>query len=114
LVLVILLTGLRKLRLSLEDFPKNHNLILIGQPSLLSNLHLGVNDDIKSRVTFSVVVPRLNPDHIRGFILAQLDAVSLAHNAFSEEALALRRLLRRRPPASHPQSLPGLFARSRA
>ena len=54
---------------------------MIGQPSLLSNLHLGVNEDIKSRVTFSVVVPRLNPDQIRSFILA--------HNAFSEEALAL-------------------------
>jgi len=83
------MTCLRKLRLLLEDFPKNHNLILIGQPSLLSNLHLGVNEDIKSRVTFSVVVPRLNPDQVQQFILAQLDAVSLAHNTFSEEALAL-------------------------
>ncbi len=29
--------NLRKLRLLLEDFPKNHNLILIGQPVLLTN-----------------------------------------------------------------------------
>jgi len=31
--------GLRKLRLLLEDFPKNHNLILIGQPSLLTSCY---------------------------------------------------------------------------
>jgi MSHA biogenesis protein MshM len=81
--------GLRKLRLLLEDFPKNHNLILIGQPTLLTNLHLSVNDDIKSRVTYSVVVPKLNPDQIEDFIKAQLDAVALAHSSFTEEALAL-------------------------
>jgi len=28
--------NLRKLRLLLEDFPKNHNLILIGQVEMLS------------------------------------------------------------------------------
>ena len=28
---------LRKLRLLFEDFPKNHNLILIGQPPLLNH-----------------------------------------------------------------------------
>ena len=47
--------NLRKLRLLLEDFPKNHNLILIGQVELLSNLDLAVNQDIKSRVTYSVI-----------------------------------------------------------
>jgi MSHA biogenesis protein MshM len=35
-----------------EDFPKNHNLVLIGRPNLLANLDLGVNHDIKSRVTY--------------------------------------------------------------
>ena len=30
--------NLRRLRLLLEDFPKNHNLILIGQPVLLADL----------------------------------------------------------------------------
>ncbi len=81
--------GLRKLRLLFEDFPKNHNLILIGQPSLMTNLHLSVNQDIKSRVTFSVVIPTLNPDQIVAFLLGELDHVGLPHQTFSEEALAL-------------------------
>jgi hypothetical protein len=59
------LANLRKLRLLFEDFPKNHNLILIGRPSLLADLDLGVNQDIKSRVTYSVVTKRLNADHQR-------------------------------------------------
>jgi len=29
------LANLRKLRLLFEDFPKNHNLVLIGRPNLL-------------------------------------------------------------------------------
>ncbi|MFC1461356.1 ExeA family protein [Verrucomicrobiota bacterium] len=80
---------LRKLRLLFEDFPKNHNLILIGQPSLLQNINLSVNEDIKSRVTYSVVVAKLNPDDIERFILDQMDKVKLGHNIFSEEALDL-------------------------
>ncbi len=80
---------LRKLRLLFEDFPKNHNLILIGQPNLMSNIHLTVNEDIKSRVTFSVVMPKLNPDDVTSFILDQLDQAGLGHNTFSEEAIAL-------------------------
>jgi len=80
---------LRKLRLLLEDFPKNHNLVLIGQPSLLSKINLTVNDDIKSRVTYSVLLPKLNPDQIRSFILDQLDKVRLAHKTFTPEALDL-------------------------
>jgi len=32
--------------------PKNHNLILIGQPALLSNLALNVNQDIKAVLLF--------------------------------------------------------------
>ena len=35
--------SLRKLRLLLEDFPKNHNLILVGQVELLANLDLAIN-----------------------------------------------------------------------
>jgi type II secretory pathway predicted ATPase ExeA len=80
---------LRKLRLLFEDFPKNHNLILIGQPSLLSSLSLSVNQDIKSRITYSVVFQRLNPDQCLEFILDQLDRCGLGHNTFSEEALKL-------------------------
>jgi type II secretory pathway predicted ATPase ExeA len=80
---------LRKLRLLLEDFPKNHNLILIGQPSLLNNITVKVNEDIKSRVTYSTIMRKLNPDDMEGFILSQLDKVGLGYNTFSEEALKL-------------------------
>jgi len=81
--------SLRKLRLLFEDFPKNHNLILIAQPSLLSKLSLTLNEDIKSRVTYSVVIPKLTPDDTAAFIRRELDAVRLAHNTFSEDALDL-------------------------
>jgi type II secretory pathway predicted ATPase ExeA len=80
---------LRKLRLLFEDFPKNHNVILIGQPSLLNNISLSVNSDIKSRVTFSSIIRKLNPDDTKDFILAQLDKVKLGHNTFTEDALDL-------------------------
>jgi MSHA biogenesis protein MshM len=83
------MANLRKLRLLLEDFPKNHNLILIGQPSLLAALDLGVNQDVKSRVTYSVVAKRLNADDLRGFILRQLDRAGLGHNTFTQSALDL-------------------------
>ena len=59
----------RKLRLLFEDFPKNHNLILIGRPNLLANLDLGVNQDIKSRITYSVITKRLNADDMTDFML---------------------------------------------
>jgi len=80
---------LRKLRLLFEDFPKTHNLVLIAQTSLMHKLHLTVNEDIRSRITYSVKVPRLNPDEIRAFIFAQLDRIKLAHSTFSEEAIEL-------------------------
>jgi MSHA biogenesis protein MshM len=80
---------LRRLRLLLEDFPKNHNLILVGHPELLSNMSLKVNDDLKSRVTYSVVLKKLVSDDMAAFILSQLDKAGLGHNLFTEEALAL-------------------------
>jgi MSHA biogenesis protein MshM len=80
---------LRKLRLMFEEFPKNHNLILIGQPALLVNMSLKVHEDIKSRITYSTVLKKINPDDMESFILAQLDAVGLGHNTFTEEAVAL-------------------------
>lgn len=81
--------NLRKLRLLFEDFPKNHNLILVGQPVLLANLDLAVNLDLKSRVTYSVITRRLHDDAMRGFIHRQLDAIGLAHNTFSAGATEL-------------------------
>jgi len=83
------LANLRKLRLLFEDFPKNHNLVLIGQPSLLAALDLGVNQDIKSRVTYSVIAKRLGPDSMRDFILRELDRAGLGHNTFSRPAVDL-------------------------
>ena len=80
---------LRRLRLMFEDFPKNNNLILIGQPMLLNKLSLSVNEDIKSRVTYSRIFKPLNPDTVREFIFSQLDQVKLQHNVFTEDALEL-------------------------
>jgi MSHA biogenesis protein MshM len=83
------LANLRKLRLLFEDFPKNHNLVLIGRPNLLAALDLGVNQDIKSRVTYSVITKRLNTDDLRDFILRELDRVGLPHNTFTRPAVDL-------------------------
>jgi MSHA biogenesis protein MshM len=83
------LANLRKLRLLFEDFPKNHNLVLLGRPSLLAALDLGVNHDIKSRVTYSVITKRLDPDAMRDFILRELDRAGLGHNTFTQPAIDL-------------------------
>ena len=81
--------ALRKLRLLFEDFPKNHNLVLVAQPHLLSKLSLTVNEDIKSRITYSVLVPKLAPEDTEHFVHAELDRVALAHSTFTPEALSL-------------------------
>lgn len=83
------ISTLRRLRLLFEDFPKNHNVILIGQPELLNNINLTVNQDIKSRVTYSTITKRLNPDDMKAFILSELDRIKLGHNTFTEDALDL-------------------------
>lgn len=80
---------LRRLRLLFEDFPKNHNLILVAQPELLTRLALTPNEDLRSRVTYSVLMPKLAPDDVAAFIRAELDRTGLAHSAFTEDALAL-------------------------
>ena len=63
------MTATQSHALLFEDFPKNHNLVLIGRPSLLAALDLTVNHDIKSRVTYSVITKRLGPDAMRDFLL---------------------------------------------
>ncbi len=80
---------LRRLRLLFEDFPKNHNLVLVAQPGLLTSLALTPNHDIQSRVTYSVLVPRLAADDVDRFIRRELDAVALPHATFTPEALGL-------------------------
>jgi type II secretory pathway predicted ATPase ExeA len=81
--------SLRKLRLLFEDFPRTHNLVLIGQPHLLHTLSLTVNEEIRSRVTYSALLPRLAPDDLEAFLLGQLDRAGLGHNVFTADALAL-------------------------
>ena len=81
--------SLRKLRLLFEDFPRSHNLVLIGQPPLLQSLALSINEEIRSRVTYSVVLPRLAPEAIEAFILAEFDRAGLGHHTFTQDALAL-------------------------
>jgi MSHA biogenesis protein MshM len=80
---------LRKLRLLFEDFPRSHNLVLIGQLPLLQTLSLTINEEIRSRVTYSTLMPRLSPEDTQAFILAQFDRAGLGHNVFTQDALAL-------------------------
>lgn len=81
--------ALRKLRLLLEDFPKNHNLILIGQPELNTTLQMRINYDLKSRVTYSAKLDQLSNKDLIDFIYGQLDRVGLPHHTFTDEALNL-------------------------
>ena len=80
---------LRRLRLLFEDFPASHNLVLIGQPQLMQSLALTINEEIRSRITYSVVMPRLAPEMIEQFLINQMDRAGLGHNTFTAEALAL-------------------------
>lgn len=81
--------SLRRLRLLFEDFPKNHNLVLLAQPELLQKLSLSPNEDLQSRVTYSVLLEKLVPDDLHRFILAELDKVALSHATFTADALGL-------------------------
>lgn len=80
---------LRKLRLMFDRFPPNHNLILFAQSDLLYHLSLRVNDDIKSRLSYSQVLYPLNDEDIAAFIETELDTVRLSQNTFDASALAL-------------------------
>ncbi len=80
---------IRKLRLLFAEFPKNHNLILIGQPELLNKMMLRVNEDIRSRVTYSVIIKPLNIEQIQEFIFNQLDKITLSRSTLHEDALNL-------------------------
>ncbi|MFO0570257.1 MAG: hypothetical protein U0263_31740 [Polyangiaceae bacterium] len=82
-------TGGTSIRLLFEDFPKNHCLVLVAQPELLSRLTLTVNEDIKNRVTYSVLMQKLAPDSVAEFVRAELDKVALAHSTFTDDALSL-------------------------
>ncbi len=81
--------ALHKLRLLLEDFPKNHNLILIGQPQLNTTLQLRHHADFKNRITYSAKIDTLAPAALSDFIHASLDRVGLPHHTFTDDATAL-------------------------
>ena len=81
--------ALHKLRLMLEDFPKNHNLILIGHTSLNTSLQLRPQQDLKSRVTYSAKIDTLAPSSLIAYIHSQLDRVGLPHHTFTDEAVNL-------------------------
>ena len=80
---------LRKLRLLFERFPKNHNVVLFGQPELLHSLSLSTNKDIKSRITYSAMIKALNNDDMEHYIVKELEAAKMGINTFDEAAMAL-------------------------
>jgi type II secretory pathway predicted ATPase ExeA len=81
------LATLRKLRLLFERFPKNHNLVLFGQPELLHGLSLSTNKDIKSRITYSYTLKPLNDEDMANYIKAELNQAKMGVNTFDEGAL---------------------------
>jgi type II secretory pathway predicted ATPase ExeA len=83
------LGALRKLRLLFEDFPRNHCLLLVAQPPMLDKLRLLVNQDIRSRITYSHVIKPLLAEELQAYILREFDRVRLAHTCFTEEAMEL-------------------------
>lgn len=80
---------LRKLRLLFERFPKKHNLVLFGQRDLLHYLSLNVNQDIKSRITYSANINRQNNEDMERYIVKELEAVRMGINTFNEGAMEL-------------------------
>lgn len=80
---------LRKLRLLFDQFPKKHNLILFGQQELLFYLSMKVNEDIKSRVTYSKNILPLSDKEIENYVLSELESVKLGANVFNETALEI-------------------------
>ena len=83
------MTVLRKLRLLFDRFPKKHNLVLFGQRDLLYYLSLNVNNDIKSRITYSATIAPLNDENIETYIIKELGTVRLGINTFDSAAVEL-------------------------
>jgi MSHA biogenesis protein MshM len=80
---------LRKLRLLLEDTPGNYAIILFAQTELLARLALAVNEDLRSRISYSALLRPLTPDDIEAFVLRELDRCGLAHSRIDTAALHL-------------------------
>lgn len=80
---------LRKLRLLFDQFPPKHNLVLLGQPDLLFYLSMKVNEDIKSRITYSENILPLNDIDLEAYIAKELETVRLGVNTFDQGAVEL-------------------------
>ena len=80
---------LRKLRLLFDRFPKRHNLVLMGERSLMHYLSMSNYEDIKNRVTYSAVLPGLCDDDLEKFVQEELSRVGLGANTFDQSALDL-------------------------
>lgn len=80
---------LRKLRLLFDKFPKKYNLVLFGQIELMHYLSMTINEDLKSRITYSKHIIRLSDDDLSGYITQELEAVRLGINVFDEAAIEL-------------------------
>ena len=81
--------ALRKLRLLFERFPKKHNLVLFGQRDLLYYLSMSVNEDIKSRITYSANILPLNDNDLEHYIIKELESVRMGLNTFDSAATEL-------------------------
>lgn len=86
---LIEMTVLRKLRLLFERFPKKHNLVLFGQQELMVYLCMKVNEDIKTRITYSDTLHPLNDEDLEQFIIRELETVRLGVNTFDKAAIEL-------------------------
>jgi MSHA biogenesis protein MshM len=83
------MTVLRKLRHLFDQFPKKNNLVLLGQPHLLFALSMNVNEDIKSRITYSENLLPLTDDALEYYIHGELESAKLGINTFDEGAVEL-------------------------
>jgi type II secretory pathway predicted ATPase ExeA len=82
---------LKRIRMLLEDFPKNRNLVLIGHLELMSIIKRRDHEDILSRITNSAEFKPLSPSDTQEFIYNQLDRAKLPHSTFTHEAIELIR-----------------------
>ena len=70
-------------------FPKKHNLVLFGQRDLLYYLSMSVNEDIKSRITYSANILPLNDNDLEHYIIKELESVRMGLNTFDSAATEL-------------------------
>jgi MSHA biogenesis protein MshM len=79
--------ALRKLRLLFDQFPKKYNLILFGQRDLLYYFSMKLNEDIKTRITYSENILPLNDLDLEQYIIKELETVRLGLNTFDSASI---------------------------